>query len=245
MSGTAQHILHSPFFLYSDFKSNFTYQGDSLYSLIFKRNRDNIKISTEKFAVKNLRKIFDATFQLVPKIGFQAMSLRDLSTTTGLSMGGLYSSISNKETIAVIVKDVVSIICADVVERSGEQKDPKLALEVLIRGYLYASTLMQPWFYFLYFETKSLPVLDQKESKNIELTQIKALESLIGQLTQDHDACHKSDFVATMALALIQERYLKHWKYKKSAETIDDYADKCLQLIYRAICIDELLPCKS
>ena len=245
MSAAAQHLLQPTLFSYSDFKRNFIYQGDSLFTLIFERNRDKIKISTQKFAVNNLRKIFDATFQIAPKIGFQAMSLRDLSTTTGLSMGGLYSSISNKETIAIIVKDVVSVICTDVVEESRQQEEPKLALEVLIRGYLYASTLMQPWFYFLYFETKSLPVANQKESKNIELTQIKELESLIGQLAKGSDACHKSDFVATMALALIQERYLKHWKYKKAEETIDDYADKCLQLIYRALCIDELQPCES
>lgn len=250
MSGSNQHLLNPTVFCYSEFKNNFYYQGDKLYSLIFEKNRDKIKISTEKFAVKNLQKIFEATFQLVPKIGFEAMSLRDLSTSTGLSMGGLYSSISNKETIAVIVKDVVSIICADVVEKSRlykggkEHKDPKLALEALIRGYLYASTLMQPWFYFLYFETKSLPVTDQKESKNIELTQTKELKVLIEQLTDGTDACHKSDFVATMALALIQERYLKYWKYKRVAENIDDYADKCLQLIYRAICVDEVLPCR-
>ncbi len=245
MSATTLLLYQHTDLSYAGFKSNFTYQGDDLYSLIFQRNRDKIKISTEKFAVKNLRKIFDATFQIVPKIGFQAMSLRDLSTSTGLSMGGLYSSISSKETIAIIVKDVVSIICADVVARSSQQKDPKLALEVLIRGYLYASTLMQPWFYFLYFETKCLPIPDQKASKNIELAQIKELESLISQLTRGYDGCHKSDFVATMTLALIQERYLKHWKYKKSAETIDDYADKCLQLIYRAICIDEIQPCSN
>ena len=244
MVAQAQRLVHESKFSYADFKNNFPYQGDSLFSLIFERNKDKIKLSKEKFAVKNLRKIFDATFHLSPKIGFQAMSLRDLSTEAGLSMGGLYSSISSKDAIAIIVKDVVSVICAEVVEESREQTDPKLALEVLMRGYLYASTLMQPWFYFLYFETRSLPHDEQEESINIELTQISELENLIGKLAhQDSSACHKSEFVATMALSLIQERYLKHWKYQKAVETVDAYADKCLQLIYRAICVDEIQPC--
>ena len=243
MSATAQHLLQSNNALYADFCNDFAYQGDALYALIFERNKDKIKVSKEKFAIKNLKKIFDATFQFSNKVGFQAMSLRDLSTATGLSMGGLYSSISNKEAIAVIVKDVVSVICAEVVEESREQQDPKRALEALVRGYLYASTLMQPWFYFLYFETKSLPPADQEGSLKIELIQVKELETLIGQLMPSSDSCHKAEFVATMALSLIQERYLKHWKYKKPSETIDDYADKCLQLIYRAICLDEVQPC--
>lgn len=245
MSVTAQQLMQHAYTSYADFKKGFAYQGDSLYGLIFKRNKDQIKISKEKFAIKNLQKIFDATFLITPKIGFQAMSLRDLSTATGLSMGGLYSSISNKEAIAVIVKDVVSVICAEIVEESREQRDPLIALQVLVRGYLYASTLMQPWFYFLYFETRSLPQSDQEESKNIELVQVEELSKLIQQLTPDSDACHKSEFVATMALSLIQERYLKPWKYQKAAATVDDYADKCLQLIYRAICVDEVQPCKN
>ncbi len=240
VSVSAQQLNHSTQLRYDDFKREFAYQGDALYSLVFERNKDNIKVSKEKFAVKNLKKIFDATFKITPKIGFQAMSLRDLSAATGLSMGGLYSSISSKETIAVIVKDVVSVICADIVEDSRECRDPKLALEVLVRGYLYASELMQPWFYFLYFETKSLPQIDQEGSLKIELVQVKELNDLIGQLAPNKDSCHKSDFVATMALSLIQERYLKPWKYHRSAETVDEYADKCLQLIYRAVCSNEL-----
>ncbi len=235
-SQSQQPPYQSVFTSYTDFKHEFAYKGESLYSLIFKRNRDKIRISKEKFAIKNLQRIFDATFHLTPKIGFQAMSLRDLSTETGLSMGGLYSSISCKENIAIIVKDVVSVICEDVVEASSKQQDPAIALEMLVRGYLYASTLMQHWFYFLYFETRSLPPEDQEASKNIELTQVQALEKRIKQLRLESDACHESRFVATMTLSLIQERYLKPWKYHQAEKTVDDYADKCLQLIDRAIC---------
>ena len=233
----SQQFQHpSVFISYADFKREFAYKGESLYALIFERNKDKIRISKEKFAVKNLQKIFDATFHLTPKIGFQAMSLRDLSTETGLSMGGLYSSISCKENIAIIVKDVVLVICEEVVEESSKQQDPAIALEMLVRGYLYASTLMQHWFYFLYFETRSLPPEDQEASKNIELTQVHALEKRIKQLRLESDACHESRFVATMTLSLIQERYLKPWKYHQAEKTVDDYADKCLQLIDHAIC---------
>ncbi len=233
------HIYQS----YANFAADFPYKGENLYSLIFQRNKDKIKVSKEKFATRNLQKIFDATFQIAPKIGFQAMSLRDLSSKTGLSMGGLYSSVSNKEAIAVIVKDVVDVICQEVVEASNSQAKPLESLNVLMRGYLYASTLMQPWFNLLYFETKSLPPDEQEASKNLELAQEKAIESLILKLSPDSDACHRAEFVSIMALSLIQERYLKPWKYPDPANTIDEYADHCLQLIYRAICVEEQKPC--
>jgi len=226
---TNQFTFHT----FGEFEKNFEYQNDRLYSMILARNKERIKISKEKFAVRNLQKIFDATFLISPKVGFEAMSLRDLSAETGLSMGGLYSSISSKEAIAIMVKDVVAVICSEVVERARSQPDPLEALQTLVRGYLYASTLMQPWFNFLYFETKSLPHLEQESSKNLELDQVSALAGLLKSLKPNSGA--NLDFIASMALSLIQERYLKPWKYPQPATTVDQYADDCLALIYKLI----------
>ncbi len=229
---------------FAQYKKHFSFQNGALYRLIFSRHADKIKLSKEKFATKNLQKIFTATFQLVPKIGFQTMSLRDLSAETGLSMGGLYSTISYKENIAIIVKDIVGLVCQQLIEKANAEKDPKLALEIMIRGYLYASALLQPWFYFLYFETRSLPLKDQNESKNIELTTVAEVAHFIDEIraknsgagnNKDKQTETASTLIATMVLAMIQERYLKPWKYKKSASTIDEYADQCLSLVYKAI----------
>lgn len=233
MSSKAPKSQHPTITTFVEFETNFKYQGDHLYSLIFERNKDSIKVSKEKFAIRNLQKIFDATFLITPKVGFEAMSLRDLSTETGLSMGGLYSSISSKESIAIMVKDVVAIICGEVVESARSQENTDDALQNLIRGYLYAATLMQPWFNFLYFETKSLPHSEQEESKNIELDQVSVLADLLERLKTDADT--DSDFIASMALSLIQERYLKPWKYPQPSATVDQYADDCLALIYKLI----------
>lgn len=233
MSLTAPHYQQQVFTSYSDFEKNFEYKDERLYSMIFERNREKIKVSKEKFAVRNLQKIFDATFLIAPKTGFQDMSLRDLSAETGLSMGGLYSSISNKESIVVIIKDVVAMVCGEIVEVSNKQENPLDALQTLMRGYLYASTLMQPWFNFLYFETKSLPQLEQEASKNLELDQVATLSAVLKRIEPKVGIDH--DFVATMALTLIQERYIKPWKYHNPENTIDQYAEDCLALIYKSI----------
>ena len=233
MSSAAPQQHNQLFNSFDEYEQSFEYKGDRLYSMIFERNRERIKVSKEKFAVRNLQKIFDATFLMSPKTGFEAMSLRDLSAETGLSMGGLYSSISSKEAIVIIVKDVVAVICGEIVEISRNQKDPTVALQTLVRGYLYASTLMHSWFNFLYFETKSLPQTEQEASMNLELKQTSAMAEVLKRLNPD--ATIDIDFVSTMALSLIQERYLKPWKYHQPESTVDQYADDCLALIYKSI----------
>jgi len=56
----------------------------------FAENRKKIKVKKEKTVVKNLERIFDATLKISNEKGFQAMSMRDLSRETGLSLGALY-----------------------------------------------------------------------------------------------------------------------------------------------------------
>ena len=92
---------------------------------------------------------------------------------------------------------------------------------------------MQPWFNFLYFETKSLPQSEQEASKQLELDQADALADVLKRLNPE--AIVDLDFVSTMALSLIQERYVKPWKYHQSTNTVDKYADDCLALIYKSI----------
>jgi AcrR family transcriptional regulator len=231
-------MRHDKPLTFSRYKKSFKYAGDAVFQQVFERNSDKIGISKEKFAVRNLKKIFAATFKLVPKIGFQAMSLRDLSSETGLSMGGIYSTITNKENIALIVKDVVTLICEDIVREAKEHENPAAALETMVRRFIYASTIMQPWFYFLYFETRSLSPAQQQESKELENYQVEQLEAIIKRLRNDEERPPRADLVANMALALLQERYLKPWKYKQAAQTADAYADDCIQLLYRTIGID-------
>lgn len=219
---------------FKHYKENFCYHDEAIYTWIFEHHREQIKLSKEKFAVRNLKKVFDATFTLEPKIGFQAMSLRDLSSETGLSMGGLYSTIHNKETIAIMVKNVVTMLCVEMGRISRDEKKPEQAIERLVKQSVYTTVLMQPWFHFLYFETRSLPPEHQEGSKQIELTQMTEFEYWIRALKPVDASNHTPDFIATAALTMIQERYLKPWKYKQSVYNVDEYAEQCVQLIFRA-----------
>jgi len=225
---------------FEDFKASFPYRGKSVYARLFALHCDNIKTKKEKFAVNNLEKIFKATFKISSKIGFHEMSLRELCRETELSMGGIYSCIESKEMIAIMVKDMVKMVSSDIIDDALRHKDKKHALEEIIKHHIFAAELLHPWFYFLYFETRSLPANHQKDSKTIELRITSTLESILSEIDNNEgNNNNKYHFIATMALSMVQERYLKYWKYKDTSMTIDqsieNYADETLKLVYASL----------
>ena len=68
---------------FKSFQEDFPHQGRAIYETLFERNKDRITTNKAKFAVVNLERIFTATFQLTPRIGFPVMSLRDLTERAG------------------------------------------------------------------------------------------------------------------------------------------------------------------
>jgi AcrR family transcriptional regulator len=222
---------------FRNFQADFPLQGRAIYQTLFERNKDRITTNKAKFAVVNLEKIFTATFELTPRIGFPMMSLRDLSRATGLSMGGIYSYIESKERIAIMVKDLVKLVIDELLARAMSLSSaPMNALETAIREHIFAAEMLQEWFNFLYFETRSLPHEHQEDSKNIELQIESAMHELIDQVRLARNiACGNSPIIATTLIALIQDRYLKPWKHSKSGESADDYAQQVLALMHCAI----------
>lgn len=221
---------------FEDFKANFPHRGKSVYARLFDLHCENIKTKKEKFAVNNLEKIFKATFKISAKIGFHEMSLRELCRETELSMGGIYSCIKSKEMIAIMVKDMVKMVSSDIIDNALQHEDKKHALEEIVSHHIFAAEILHPWFYFLYFETRSLPSNHQKDSKTIELRITSALESILSEIDNNEvNNNNKYHFIATMALSMVQEHYLKYWKYKDASLTIDNYADETLKLVYASL----------
>ena len=219
---------------FDKYKTQFPYKGKAIYATVFSRHRDYIKTKKLKFAANNLEKIFKATFKISSKIGFHEMSLRDLCRETGLSMGGVYSCIESKDTIAIFVKDMVQLVSSEIVDAALKQDDPNQALYDIIHHSIYAADILHPWFYFLYFETRCLPKVHQQDSKNIELNMVEKIEALIIKINSGKKGINYH-FIATMALAMIQERYLKHWKYKSNDTSLDEHAEKIVKLVHSAL----------
>ena len=159
---------------FASFLESFPLQGEQLYRTVFDRNAEIIQTQKARFAIANLEKILSATFEVSAVSGFDRMSLRDLSRQTGMSMGAIYSCISKKEDIALMIADIVRLSSDLTHQHASQASSLWESFEQSIRFHLYASTLLQPWYFFLYFETRSLPQQQQEESKQIELDGINS-----------------------------------------------------------------------
>ncbi|MFT5607482.1 MAG: AcrR family transcriptional regulator [Parvicella sp.] len=214
---------------YETFKGHFAYQGSALYNLIFDRNADYISVKKRHVATASLQKLFDAAFMISSKIGFHEMSLRDLSRETSISMGSIYACIGKKENIAIIVKDLINTLSQQNLNAVIELPSAIEKLETYIRLQFYTSSLLRPWYAFLYMETRCLPQQHQEESKSIELRTISNLEKLIrDSLPIKALSETKISFLANTILALLQDWYLKPWKHSNENEDIECYFDNIL-----------------
>ncbi|GAA6139649.1 hypothetical protein NBRC116583_33960 [Arenicella sp. 4NH20-0111] len=207
---------------FASFLESFPLQGEQLYRTVFDRHAEMIQTQKARFAVANLEKILTATFEVSAVSGFDRMSLRDLSRQTGMSMGAIYSCISKKEDIALMVADIVRLSSELTQQHAMRASSIWESFEQSIRYHLYASTLLQPWYFFLYFETRSLSQMQQEESKQMEWDAIDSFERLI-LAGVDAGEFHTNDprMVANTIVVLLEDWYLKPWK-TKSLEINDE-----------------------
>lgn len=231
---------------FASFLQSFPLQGDSLYASVFDRNAEIIQTQKARFAVANLEKILTATFDISSVSGFDRMSLRDLSRKTGMSMGAIYSCISKKEDIALMIADIVRL-SSDLTRQYAMHASSRWSqIEQSIRFHLYASTLLQPWYFFLYFETRSLPERQQLESKQIELDGITSFEAHIkagveaGEFQTSNPA-----MVANTIVVLLEDWYLKPWKtqllgrteqtLQMQEEKLNNYNQSIIELVKKLL----------
>ncbi len=231
---------------FASFLKSFPLQGDQLYTTLFARHANIVQTQKARFAVANLEKILTVTFEISSKSGFDKMSLRDLSKRTGMSMGAIYSCISKKEDIAMMVSDIVQLSSDLTRQHAMKATSIWSQIEQSIRYHLYASSLLQPWYFFLYFETRSLPADQQAESKRIEMGAIDGFTTQIeaGVSTGEFHA-DNAKMVANTIVVLLEDWYLKPWKNhslnsgsrKNQEQAIDDYYQSLIAVVRKLLVV--------
>jgi len=206
-----------------------------LYTQLFAHHHYGIR--NQRIAVKKLQIICESTFELANEVGFQAMTLRQLSKQTTMSMGGLYAYIKSKDDLARMIYSFLNSYCEDKLNLIiNDEMSVDQQLRGLIYGHIYLSELMQPWFYFAYMETKNLP----KEFKNLAIESELNMESKIISVIQSGIKNHSFDsdvfsmkkvqLTAALIKAMLQDWYLKRWKYSKRKVTVDQYAEQVTEI---------------
>ncbi len=222
---------------YSDFERQWAPMVDTLCREIYRENRDRIAVKKEKVAVRNMRKIFEAVLSLSREKGFNKMTLRDLSRRSGLSMGALYSYFSGKEELRSIVQKQGIIYARKIMNDQMEKaRGPTEKLSMAIRTHLYLSELLRAWFYFSYMEAGSLPEDEKREAMQAELaTESIFRETLDEGMRKGEFGDIHVDLVAAAIKAMLQDWYLKRWKYKRKNVSVQNYADFTVNFVLAAI----------
>jgi AcrR family transcriptional regulator len=218
---------------YADFQEKIHPSKQDLCREVYQENRRSIRVKKEDKVVKNLERIFDATLRISNKKGFQAMSMRDLSRETKLSMGALYSYFSSKEELLGILQHQRRTITKRILEAHIAQKsNPVAKLQAAILTHLYLSEAMQPWFYFSYMEAKNLSQPEQGLAVESERYTEKIFEDILreGQARGCFSA-RDPQLTASIIKAMLQDWYLKRSKYTQRNISVDHYGRFVWQFI--------------
>jgi AcrR family transcriptional regulator len=183
-------------------------------------------------AVKNLVKILDAALTLSNEKGFAAMSLRDLSAKAGLSMGALYTYFSSKEELLQMIQRQSAVVVQVLLDQIEGIEDPLSKLKRVIQSHLFLSEVMQPWFYFAYMETKNLAKQEHKKAIEAELATEKLLIDIMKE-GRDKGVFKSVNMELTGAVikAILQDWYLKRWKYARRNVSVEKYAAFVVDLV--------------
>ncbi len=212
---------------YNEFRKVVIISKEEISGQILEQNRDSIKVKKEEKVIENLIKIIDATLKICSKRSFQAMSIRDLSIESGLSGGALYSYFTSKEELLVLIqtqgREIVNRVLHDQVDTAN---DPVGKLRMAIKSHIYLSEAMRNWFYFTYIEARNLPKNEQKLAIQSELQTEKLFIDIINEgikakVFKDENVV----LVAAAIKAMLQDWYLKRWKYRNRKVSVDEYAD--------------------
>ncbi len=218
---------------FSDFKKLVAISREEICREIFRENRARIKVKKEKVAVKNLVKIFDATLSISNRKGFHAMSLRDLSGETGLSMGALYSYFGSKDELLDIIQSQGRRLASRVLsEQLAGITGARERLRRALYSHLYLSEALHPWFYFSYMETKNLNREQQRNAIENELYTESMFSDILAEGRASGVFDVKDTLLAAAAIkALLQDWYLKRWKYSGRKTSIEEYAGFIIDFI--------------
>ncbi len=209
-----------------------------LCAVIFRQFSASIRVQKEHVAVPNLEKIILAALDIGRRKGFHSTTTRDLAEASGLSMGAIYSYVQSKETLLRMILAGVdhAVESAIVPFDVGEQSDPALRLHGLIRRHIEVSDILQRWFAFAFLEVKAF----DKDARDMVLQAELRNERLMADAISDGIA--RGIFIdlpplalAGMIMPLLQDWYIKRWKFRKRGMTGAAYVQAVNEFVDRAI----------
>lgn len=222
----------------ADFATRHDLGEDALCARLLARHRNRIAVKRDGLAAANLRRILRAALRLSNGRGFHSMSMRDLTAESGISMGALYSYIRDKDTLLEMMLDVVTDAVARVLDDVPDpvRADPRAHLAWVIERHVRLSDAMQPWFAFAFMEAKAFGEAARKRAQAAELhTQGLIAEALAAGAARGVFTVADTDLTAALIKPMLQDWYLKPWKYRRRGIGPEAFARAIVDLVERGV----------
>jgi len=215
------------------FKKSVPISSQEIWKTFYRLHKNKIKVQKDKVAIEKLSVIIKATFKLSNQKGFSLMSLRDLSEATSMSMGSIYNYIGSKSQLAEMIHQFLPYVFDKcIVEHIQEDKSADEKLKQLVRGHVFITEALQPWFFFAFMETKHLSRNVKDLAMNNELRSERLMEAFIAQGISQSIYRPVDLFLSSMMIkALLQSWYVKHGKYRTSNISCEKYISYIEQVI--------------
>lgn len=222
-----------PGFDFQTFRKVTPLDGSTIWALLLERNQQRITVKRPDKAQDNLRRLIEATFRLANQVGFVSMTLRDLCRETELSMGGLYGYIASKDDLAAMIEDMIRFLGAAIPHWFDDQPSPTARLDAFLRGHVFLSELLQPWFYFVFMESRMLSGSQRQVAKAAELQLQQDLASRIADAGVPDPA--EAQLLAAHTAALIQDWHVKRWKFRQQKVSADTFAASVSRFVLQRV----------
>lgn len=222
---------------YNDFKQQIDTLRFDICREIYHQNLDRIRVKKEDVAIARLTAIFNQTLEISNQVGFHAMSVRDLSERTQISMGALYAYIESKDKLLEMVLCMGRLAAGQVMSMMpAVLTDARARLRWLLRAHLYLTEAMQPWFYFSYMETKYFDRQARERAIEGELASERHFSDCLREGIADGTfRASDPDFTAALIKPMLQDWYLKPWKYRRRKIDVETYAATLIEFIEAAV----------
>lgn len=221
-------------------KKSFT--EDLLFLSMLERNNKTISVQKPDIAIKKLKLITTAALELSNRKGFQAMSLRELSKSSGVSLGGMYAYFDSKTTLLnMILSEVISAVQYVLSEPPASiGENPIQHLNWLIESHIRLSEQMLPWFTFSFMEAKNFPDKERRMAIDSEELTERYFRAVCDRaIKEGYFHNNVSPLLPSLIKPLLQDWYVKRSKYQRRKISVESYIQAVQELIMAASLTDE------
>jgi len=208
----------------AEFRSRSPLTLEELCRRIYRNEYAGI-IKKEEIAVPNLVKIIRAVTHLSKKQGYHAMSLRDLSRHTGLSMGGLYAYFSGKDDLLRMLFAEGKRVIHEALRDPARDKSALEKLRYAVCAHLFLSESIPGIFRFFFMEAGSFDRINRTNVSGLEEETENIFTGILEEGVETGEF-HRIDpaLAASVLKSMLQSWYLKRSRFSRRKVTVEDYA---------------------